>query len=133
MGPVKKVCVVGRTDFQFGMGRVTLSAIETFALSYEVCLFPTDPSFRRLKTIKTPSGRNVCVCQVIAEDDGVFYCDILWTGDGDRNFELAKKGKIRVAQIVFDSTILPSEWVYILNLNFDYVYVTSKIFGFNRR
>lgn len=120
-----EICVVGRTDFSSGIGRMTLSACQMLARSFPVCILPTEPHARSLDRIPTPDGGGIRVCHDSKQIKVWFFADVLWNGVHDFNYTLLGEG-LRIAQIVFDSTQLPPEWVGLLNDRFDAVVVTSS-------
>ena len=119
-----EICIVGRTDFSSGIGRMTLSACQMLGRAFPICILPTDPHSRSLDSVSLPNGGSIQVCKDASRIKVWFFADVLWNGVHDFNYALAGEG-LRVAQIVFDSTEIPLEWVNILNDRFDVVLVTS--------
>jgi glycosyltransferase involved in cell wall biosynthesis len=119
-----EICVVGRTDHSSGIGKMTFSACAMLSRSFPVSIFPTDYASRSLDHVTLPNGGSIPVCKDPSRIKVWFFADVLWNGVRDFNYLLVGKG-LRVAQIVFDSTEIPYEWVSILNERFDVVLVTS--------
>lgn len=112
------VCVVGRADFETGIGSVTHSALELFSRSTDVVFFAargrsaapyvTLASGRVVPTVESPEGFAV-----------YFFTDVLWNGVRDENYRMVPDSGFRIAHVAYDSDAMPPEWVIILNERFD--------------
>ena len=120
-----EICVIGRCDFNSGIGAMTYAACEMLSRAYPTCILPTDPSLRNGPAVFLPNGRHIPVCHNPNAIKVSLFCDVLWNGVHDRNFLLVPQDSLRIAWIVFDSDVLPAMWVDILNNRFDLLLVTS--------
>jgi Glycosyl transferases group 1 len=125
------ICVLGRTDFHFGIGTLTFAACELLSRYFRVGLLSTRdrprtaPSEQAEQYVTLPSGRDV---PLVSSADGFaasLYVDVLWNGVHDRGHELLPDTGVRIAQIAYDSDELPPEWVELLNHKFDIAMFTS--------
>ncbi|WP_244099707.1 glycosyltransferase [Burkholderia ambifaria] len=120
------ICVIGRCTFGTGIGAVTYAACEMLSRFYSVSIFPTEPHFRTEREIVLPNGTVVPVCTDLSQAKVVFYADVLWNGAYDLNYTLVPPGALRFAHIAYDSDELPSQWVKVLNENFDFALFMSR-------
>lgn len=120
------VCVIGRSSFNTGIGRVGVAALELLSQVTTVSLYPTDDFSSRLSDwIDLPSGRPVQVAHDLDGYPVYLFTDVLWNGAHDLNYTMVPAEGLRIAHIAFDSDELASEWVEILNTRFDVVLVMS--------
>jgi Glycosyl transferases group 1 len=126
------ICVLGRTDFHFGMGTLTYAACELLSRYFRVGLLPTRDAPRSSPAdgsaegyVTLPSGRDVPLVTSAAGFAASLYVDVVWNGVQDQRHELLPDSGIRVAQIAYDSDELPPEWVDLLNGKFDVALFTS--------
>ncbi|WP_133244917.1 hypothetical protein [Caulobacter radicis] len=57
--------------------------------------------------------------------DVAIFCDVLWNGVGDRNYEKCPAARLKYCYPVFDSTQVPPEWTQIINTHFDAAFVPA--------
>jgi glycosyltransferase involved in cell wall biosynthesis len=118
------VCVVGRREFETGIGTHSAAALELLGRSLPVALFPVrewggDP------VATLPSGRPVPVVWSTAGFPVIYYADILWNGAWDHSYQRVGDAPFRIAHIAFDSDALPDEWAQIVNTGFDLLMCTT--------
>jgi glycosyltransferase involved in cell wall biosynthesis len=114
------ICIIGRTDFQSGMGSLTFAACELLSRYFEVSLLPSRDEPRSFPSYATlPTGRMVPLVRSAEGFAATLYLDVLWNGAYDRGYELVPNSGFRVIQIAYDSDELPPEWTEILNKRFD--------------
>ena len=123
-----EVCVVGRTEFESGIGSVTYAMCELLARSVPTCLLPTSHQARTtLRSVLLPNGRPIPICQDPDRIRMFVYTDVLWNGVQDLNHTLVPLDRgHRVAHIAYDSDELPDRWVRILNERFDLLLVSAQ-------
>jgi len=126
MDPNRGVCVIGRTDFETGIGTVTSAALELFSRFLPVSLFPSRDNPSLLGRVTLPSGRPVRVTDEIAGFAAYFFTDVLWNGVSDYHYQNVPETGFRIAHIAYDSDRLPPEWVSILNSRFDLALFSSS-------
>ena len=120
------ICVIGRTDFQTGIGRVTSAALELLSRYYDVSLYPAREGAKNFPSeIRLPSGRIVPIAKNSDDFAVYFFTDVLWNGIADLNYTALPTGGVRIAHIAYDSDELPPEWVQILNDRFDLALFSS--------
>ncbi|WP_156320432.1 glycosyltransferase [Brevundimonas sp. AAP58] len=119
-----EVCVIGRCSFDTGIGTLTYAFCEALARHMPVCLIPTDGPASVGEEILLPNGRKIPLWagQPIKVS---LYVDVLWNGAYDQKVLLTPSEGLRLAVLVFDSDLLPPEWVRILNERFDGALCTS--------
>lgn len=120
-----EICVVGRTSFQSGIGSIGFGTAEALARCFPISFLPTEAAARERDAIVLPNGRNLPVCKDPGGIKVSFFCDVLWNGAADRNYELTPPGSLKYAWLVFDSDRLPERWVQLLNRHFDLVVAAS--------
>jgi glycosyltransferase involved in cell wall biosynthesis len=120
-----EICVIGRTLFETGIGSVGYGTAELLARNFPVSFLPTGDEGRALKEVRLPNGRLLPVCGRPERIKASVFCDVLWNGSDDRNWQLAPEGSLRYAWLVFDSDRLPKRWVELLNDQFDLVIAAS--------
>lgn len=113
-----RVCVVGRSSFETGIGAVSLAAITLFSRFAQVELYDkTDPD--ATAPVLSADGRRINRTWTMAGYDVVFHADVLWNGTGDYLYQHFPTTGLRIAHVAWDSDDLPREWVEILNTQFD--------------
>jgi len=120
-----EIAVIGRCSFQSGIGAMSFAACELLARSFPISVLPTEPHLRKKKRITLPNGRRILVCKDPARIEASFYCDVLWNGVADHNYNLAPAKSLKYAWLVYDSDQLPPRWTQLLNEHFDLVVATS--------
>lgn len=113
-----QICVVGRCNFNSGIGYQTYAFSELFSRYFPTCIQPTEPDLRATDFITMPNGRQVPTWRGSAPRVSLFV-DVFWNGVHDQNFLLVPQQGLRLASLVWDSDILPYEWVELLNNRFD--------------
>lgn len=126
MTSTKGICVVGRLDFHTGYGRHTLAALELLSRTYLVKFRHSRDESEVLNPVQLPSGRTIERALPKEEFTGYFYADIPWNGFDDPRIINLPTDSFRVAHLAWDSTVLPAQWVKILNSNFDLALFTSE-------
>ncbi|MEJ7933137.1 glycosyltransferase [Sphingobium sp. AN558] len=119
-----EICVIGRCNFSSGIGLLTYSFAEALSRSFPTCILPTEPNLREEREIKLPNGRSVPVWRGQTLKASIFV-DVFWNGTWDLNYTLVPSTGLRLACIVWDSDVFPSEWMNILNARYDAAVITS--------
>lgn len=119
-----RICVIGRTDFDSGIGAFSHAACELFSRHAPTCILPTDGASGR-EHAELPSGRLVPVCRDLSAPEIFFFADILFNGAHDNNLARMPQRGIHFAHLCFDSDHLPPEWVWRLNHHFEGAFVPS--------
>jgi glycosyltransferase involved in cell wall biosynthesis len=119
-----EICVVGRSDFNSGIGAVGFAACELLSRYFPVSFYSTNPVIDA-EHITLPNGRLVPVCKDLQTAKVFFYTDVLWNGEYDRNYMKLPAHGLRIAHIAYDSDQFPAKWVEILNNHFDVAYFSS--------
>ncbi len=122
----REICVIGRIDFTTGIGAVCFAACELFSRYFPTALYPINSGIIDGRFITLPNGRDIPICRDLNDQKVFFYTDVLWNGEHDLNFTLLPDHGFRIAHVAYDSDVLPSRWVEILNKKFDCVYFTSQ-------
>lgn len=120
-----EIAVIGRCEFQSGIGAMSFAACEMIARSFPVCIIPTELHLREKTSITLPNGRVLPVCQDLHRIKVSFFCDVLWNGVTDDNYALAPANSLKYVWLVYDSDQLPPRWTQLLNEHFDLVVTTS--------
>lgn len=124
-----KITVIGRTNFSVGIGKHCESFLELLTPNHDVGLYVIHGQINA-KELVLKSGTTIKVVgqPEIKNSDVIIFCDVLWNGQNDKNFEIvpAESPAYRVAYIAWDSTKLPGEFVKILNTRFDKVLFTNE-------
>ena len=120
-----RVCVIGRTDFDTGIGRITSAMLELLSGFVPVAFLPTRGDLGQ-GFVSLPSGRPVPVVTSAEDFETVIFTDVLWNGIDDFNYLKVPDHGTRIAHLAFDSDALPREWVDVLNRHFDCVLFTSS-------
>jgi len=120
------VVVLGRSDFQTGIGTVSAAACELFSRSFDVGFAShRETGLAPGDSVVLPTGRTVPV--VAPEGAAVyFYTDVLWNGYSDRNAASIPDEGYRIAHLAYDSDELPEEWVRLLNERFHLALFSSE-------
>ena len=113
-----QICVVGRCDFHTGIGYQTYAFAELFSRYYPTCIQPTEIELQSRDFITLPNGRDVPVWRGQAPRASIFV-DVFWNGAFDRKYLLAPECGLRLATLVWDSDVLPYEWVELFNNKYD--------------
>ena len=121
-----EVCVIGRLDFNVGIGSVCYAACELLSRYFPTSIYPTNSGLISSDFISLPNGREIPVCKDISKAKVFFYTDVLWNGEYDHNYMIVPEHGLRIAHIAYDSDELPPRWVDILNNNFDTAYFMSR-------
>jgi glycosyltransferase involved in cell wall biosynthesis len=120
-----EICIVGRCNFNSGIGAITYSLCESLARNFPVCVLPTDAEMRGWDHVMLPNGRIVPVCKDTTPLKVAIFCDVLWNGQYDFNLFLLPSHTLNYAYVVFDSDQLPDRWVAELNARFHLAVVCS--------
>ena len=120
-----EICVIGRCNFDTGIGSITYGLLELLSCSFATAVLPTEPQLREEDHIRLPNGRLVPVCKDPSRIRASFFCDVLWNGAHDFNYSLMPEGSLKYAYLVYDSDELPSRWVHLLNNHFDLILASS--------
>ncbi len=120
-----EICVIGRLDFNTGIGAVCYSACELLSRFFPVSIYPTNVHNMPANFVTLPNGRMIPICKNLSAAKVYFYTDVLWNGEYDLNYSVIPSNGLRIAQIAYDSDELPPQWVEILNRRFDVAYFTS--------
>ena len=120
-----EICVIGRTSFSSGIGAIGYGTAELLARNFPICFLPTEPLMRARDTICLPNGRLLPVCKDTSLIKVSFFCDVLWNGVHDFNYDLSPPNSLKYAWFVYDSDRLPPRWSYLLNNHFDLVLAAS--------
>ena len=124
---MKGICVIGRAEFQTGIGTVSAAAIELLSRRYDVSLHaPRSPHLTDSDLVTLPTGRSV---PIVTDPSGFavyFFTDVLWNGYTDFNYASVPTDGLRIAHMAYDSSELPAEWVDILNRHFDIALFSSE-------
>lgn len=127
IGETGGVCVIGRVDFQTGIGAVTAAALELFARSVPVAFWSVRNSRAEIgASVRLPSGRTVPVAESLDNYSVFLFTDVLWNGVADHQYLHLPSHGARIAHIAYDSDRFPPEWVTILNERFDLALFTSS-------
>jgi glycosyltransferase involved in cell wall biosynthesis len=121
-----RVAVIGRTDFETGIGSFTYAACELFSRHAPTSIIPTDQAVEANSFVELPSGRSIPHCVLPELASVFFYTDVLFNGASDRNIGLLPDHGLKIAHFCFDSDQLPPEWVQILNDRFDSAYFPTN-------
>jgi glycosyltransferase involved in cell wall biosynthesis len=122
----ESICVIGRTDFTTGMGMMSMAACELLSRHFSMALLDTRCDGSRTETLRLPTGRSVDLVDSAEGFAASFYCDVIWNGADDDNIKRVPTEGLRVAHVVWDSDLLPPEWVGIMNERFDLVLFSSR-------
>ena len=124
---MRGICVIGRAEFQTGIGTVSAAALELLSRRYAVSLHaPRSPHLVDGDRVTLPTGRSV---PIVTDPSGFavyFFADVLWNGYSDYNFASVPTDGLRIAHMAYDSSELPPEWVDILNQRFDIALFSSE-------
>ena len=121
---LRGICVIGRSDFNTGIGTVTAAAAELLARTYHVTL--CTPRMPGEGAVQLPSGRYVPLTTRPEGYAAYVFTDVLWNGALDFNYHSVPDHGLRVAHMAYDSDRLPDEWVRILNERFDLALFSSE-------
>lgn len=119
------ICVIGRTNFDTGIGAFSYAACELFSRHLPTCIIPTDRDAADDAPVVLPNGRLVPICRDVSSPQFFYYADVLFNGAADRNLYRMPAHGVHVAHFCFDSDELPPEWVIALNRRFDAAYVPT--------
>jgi hypothetical protein len=78
-----EIVVIGRCDFQSGIGTITYATCEMIARAFPVCVMPTEPHLRQASSVTLPNGRVLPVCHDTTPIKASFFCDVPWNGAYD--------------------------------------------------
>jgi glycosyltransferase involved in cell wall biosynthesis len=120
-----RVAVIGRTDFETGIGSFTYAACELFSRHAPTSIIPTDQAVGVNSFVELPSGRSIPHCVQPELATVFFYTEVLFNGSSDKNIALLPAHGLKIAHLCFDSDQLPPEWVEILNGRFDAAYLPT--------
>jgi glycosyltransferase involved in cell wall biosynthesis len=119
MSSPPEICIIGRCNFHEGIGNLTAALAELLRQAFDVAIFPVNPRLPKVQHVYLPSGTKVPLCHNPGEAKATIFCDVLWNGVADHNYKHVPATGLRLAYFVFDSDVLPAEWVDILNHHFD--------------
>lgn len=115
-----KIAVIGRSDFDTGIGQHTYSFLELLTHNFDnVGFFSTSERDKDAKFIKLPSGRYIQNIRSLSDYTVRIFVDVLKNSKDDYNYKLVEGGALKIAYVVFDSSQVPQEWSNILNSTFD--------------
>lgn len=126
---IPDLTVMGQVRPYDGIGRLSIELIESFKDSLDISFEPTQKvlkdDYKLLsadlkKLVKNPKKRRGKV---------IFFQDALWRPNSDLYLKLGKiknSNEIRLAYSMFESTLIPVEWTFILNNYFDAVVVPDE-------
>ena len=121
------ICVIGRAEFQTGIGTVSAAAIELLSRRYNVSLHaPRSTHLQDGDRVTLPTGRSVPIVTDPSDFAVYFFADVLWNGYSDFNYASVPADGLRIAHMAYDSSELPTEWVQILNDHFDIALFSSE-------
>lgn len=114
----KNITLVGRLDNHSGYGHYTSGYMD--ALSTDFNIFHIDT---KLEQGNPPELENTKCKQKHQTPVATIFTDVLWNGQHDYNWKKVPNDGIKIANCCFDSSLLPKQWVNILNTSFDLVVV----------
>ena len=120
-----EIAVIGRCGFQSGIGAMSYAACEMISRHFPVCILPTEPHLRDSRSVTLPNGREIPVCKDASKIKISFFCDVLWNGVSDFNYNLVPEKSLKYAWLVYDSDLLPPRWTELLNEHFNLIVATS--------
>jgi glycosyltransferase involved in cell wall biosynthesis len=120
-----RVCIVGRCNFNTGIGAITYGLAEVLSRSFATCILPTEPALQQEEAVVLPNGRRIPVCKDPGSIAVSFFCDVLWNGVHDFNYALMPPDSLKFAYLVYDSDELPPRWAQLLNTHFDLIIASS--------
>ena len=121
----KKVNRVGKIDGYTGIARHTVAFIRTLRDAYDCNFLDTRPNESDLRAL--PSGTLALQTYDRAATEALVsvFTDVTSNNAHDYNWQKVPITQRKYIYSVFDSTKIPSEWVDIINVHFDAVFVPS--------
>ena len=120
--------VVGRVKMADGIGRQSVEVIDALRMDIPISFVPTVPP--ELQDVPKPV-REIITKKSKRYGKVVLFEDVLWMPNHPFYKKMPKNlldDTIRIAYSMFESDVIPHEWVVILNTRFDAVVVPDRYF-----